>query len=61
LDAEQPRHVYPHTEEFFDDMFQYVSISQFPLKTRKHRQNLNGMAVAQRRAIAFVPTKLGRG
>jgi hypothetical protein len=61
LDAEQLRHVYPHTEEFLGDMFQYVTISQLPLKPRKYAENLNGMAVAHRRAIAFVPTKLGRG
>jgi hypothetical protein len=39
------------------DLFQYASLSQFPRKSKKQTGNGNGMVVAQRRAIAFVPTK----
>jgi hypothetical protein len=42
-------------------MFPYAFQSVFSAKAPKIAENQNGMVVAQSTAIAFVPTKLGRG
>jgi hypothetical protein len=45
----------------FTAMFPYAFQSIFPAKAPKTAENQNGMVIAQSTAIAFVPTKLGRG